>query len=163
MKINMGLGQRLVLLVSVVVLVLVSGTLLAVNIGTKNLTLSISENLLNQNASSVSSTLDNWLQERLNLLSVLASEPSVIEALHGGDFVMATDITVAAKERDESLESFFVHDAEGTSVVSTNTGGRGKNYKTRGYYKTIIQEGKPYYISDITLSRSPTSPAWPLL
>ncbi|BDQ33519.1 methyl-accepting chemotaxis protein [Pseudodesulfovibrio portus] len=152
MKIHLGLGQRLVLLVSVVVLFLVTGTLLAVNVGTKNLTLDLSENVLSQNANSVSATLDSWLDERLSLLSLLASEPSVIEALNHGDYTVATDIALAAKARDASLESFFAHDAEGTSVITTNQGGRGKNYKSRGYYKDIIVDKKPYYISDITLS-----------
>ena len=152
MKINLGLGQRLVLLVSVVVLILVSGTLLAVNIGTRTLTLSISEHVIGQNADSVASTLDGWLQERLNFLALLASEPSVIEALNHGDYTVATGIAKDAMARDSSLESYFVHDVDGTSVVSTSDGGRGKNYKTQDYYKEIMINNDPYYISDIALS-----------
>lgn len=152
MKFNLGLGQRLVLLVSVVVFALVAGTLLAVNIGTKNLTLSISEEVLEENAKSVSASLDVWLQERLNMLSLLASEPSVIEALNHGDYTVATRIVEAAKERDASLESIFGHDADGTTIITTTKSGMGKNYKSRQYYKDIILNNKPYYISDITLS-----------
>ena len=49
-------------------------------------------------------------------------------------------------------------DAKGNSVVSTNASGRGKNYSTRGYYKTIIGEGKDYFISDVTLSPASQKP-----
>jgi len=152
MKIHLGLGQRLVLLVSVVVLILVAGTLLAVNVGTKNLTLSISDHVLSQNARSVSATLESWLEERLGLLSLFASEPGVIEALHHGDSTVANRLAQEIKARDATLESVFIHDTEGMSVASTNAGTEGKDYSSGEYYKAIINNNQPYYISDIMLS-----------
>lgn len=155
MKIRLGLGQRLVLVTGVVVMLLVTATLIAVNQGTKNLTLSLVDNTLSENAKSVSAGLDTWLGEKIQFLNLMASEPAVIEAAQNGDHVQATRLLMEAKGRDDSLESFFVHNAEGFSVVTTNKGGRGKNYSSRGYYKSLMQERKPYYISDVT--KSPAS------
>ncbi|WP_319469392.1 cache domain-containing protein [uncultured Pseudodesulfovibrio sp.] len=152
MKINLGLGQRLVLLISTVVLLLLTTTLLTVDQGTKNLTLSLVEKTLSQNSMSISTSLDNWVEDHLKFLRLMASDKAFVEAVTGGDYEAATQLALGAKERDSTIESFFAHDAEGHSVVTTNKGGRGKVYKTRGYYKSMMEQGKPYYISNITIS-----------
>jgi len=152
MKLRLGLGQRLVLIVSFVVLLLVVGTQIAVNIGTKNLTLSVVESTLNENSKSVAATLDSWLDERLKFMFLLASEPGVIAAAEHGDPAVAAKLLLEAKERDGALESLFVHDASGINVVGTNTGSQGKSYNSQSYYTSIIGQNSPYFISDITLS-----------
>ncbi|MDD3313240.1 methyl-accepting chemotaxis protein [Pseudodesulfovibrio sp.] len=152
MKLKLGLGQRLVLVVSFVVLLLVVGTFVAVNIGTKKLTLSVVESTLSENSKSVGATLESWLNERLQYMFLLASEPSVIEAADHGDTAVAARILKEAKERDSALESLFVHDSQGVNMVGTNTGSKGKSFSSQGYYARIIGDNSPYYISDITLS-----------
>ena len=153
MKIKLGLGQRLVLLVSVVVLLLVVGTLVAVNVGTKNLTLSVVESTLNENTKSVAATLDNWLDEKLNLLSLLAVEPSIIEAVDNGEFKTAMGILASMKSRDPSVETVFAINAEGMGVVTSNgESDRGKSFRSQEHFQKIMGENAPYYISDINLS-----------
>ncbi|MEF2231085.1 MAG: methyl-accepting chemotaxis protein [Pseudodesulfovibrio sp.] len=153
MKLKLGLGQRLVLLVSVVVLILVTGTLVAVNLGTKNLTMSIVESTLNENTKSVAATLDSWLDEKLSLLSLLASEPSVIEAVDHGSYKTAMDLFMAVKARDVSLETVFAIDVDGKGVVTTTgENDRGKDFRTQQHYQKIMGENAPYFISDINLS-----------
>ncbi len=74
MKINLGLGQRLVLLISTVVLLLLTTTLFTVDQGTKNLTLSLVEKTLSQNSMSISTSLDNWVEDHLKFLRLMASD-----------------------------------------------------------------------------------------
>nr|WP_321514243.1 methyl-accepting chemotaxis protein [uncultured Pseudodesulfovibrio sp.] len=152
MKINLGLGQRLVLLVSSVVLALLLVTFFAVNQGTQSLTLAVVETTLSQNSVSIATSLDNWVADHIKFLQLMADDEAFIEAVAGGDFEAATKLAVGAKTRDATIESFFAHNADGISVVTTNTGGRGKNYKSKGYYKSIMEQGKPYYISPVTIS-----------
>jgi methyl-accepting chemotaxis protein len=152
MKLKLGLGQRLVLVSSIIIIILVAATLFSVNQGTQKLTLSLSQSTLNENTKSVAMALENWLEGRVRFLQLLAHDPLVIMAADGGDYQQATYLLLKAKADDPSIESFFVHNADGISVVTTNKGGRGKNYSSRGYYKTIISNGQSQYISDITLS-----------
>ncbi|MBU4242971.1 MAG: methyl-accepting chemotaxis protein, partial [Proteobacteria bacterium] len=149
---NLGVGQRLILVISVVILVLLGSVVTDVNLSTKSLTLSISDKILSQNSRTVASTLSGWLNDRLRYLTLAAENQSVIEAALGGDFEAATAWLTKAREADPSLESLFVHDAQGISVVTTNPGGRGKSYVTQEYFTTIIKQGKPSYISNIVLS-----------
>ncbi len=149
---NLGIGQRIIIIIASVIVVLLGGIIADVNMSTKDLTLSISDTILSQNGRTVSSTLSGWLDDRMIYLGMAASNPMVIEAARGGDHVPATDWLKLAKQGDPTLESLFIHDAKGTSVVTTNTGGRGKSYTSRGYFKAIITDGKPYWISNIVLS-----------
>jgi methyl-accepting chemotaxis protein len=145
-------GQRLILIISAVILALLGSVLTDVNLSTKDLTLSISEKMLSQNSRTVASTLSGWLGDKLRYLNLAAENQSVIEAARGGDHEVATAWLTKAREADPSLESIFVHDAQGTSVVTTNPGGRGKSYVKQDYFSTIITEGKASYISNIVLS-----------
>jgi methyl-accepting chemotaxis protein len=149
---NLGVGQRLILVISLVILILLGSVVTDVNLSTKSLTLSISDKILSQNSRTVASTLSGWLNDRLRYLKLAAENQSVIEAALGGDFEAATAWLTKAREADPSLESLFVHDAQGVSVVTTNPGGRGKSYVTQDYFTTIIKQGKPFYISNIILS-----------
>ncbi|MFH1914850.1 MAG: methyl-accepting chemotaxis protein [Pseudomonadota bacterium] len=149
---NLGVGQRLILVISVVIVVLLGAIVTDVSLSTKSLTLSVSDKILSQNSRTVTSTLSGWLGDKLRYLTLAAENQFVIEAALGGDFEAATDWLVKAKEADPALESLFVHDAQGISVVTTNPGGRGKSYVTQDYFTTIIKEGKANYISNIALS-----------
>ncbi|MCJ2165376.1 MULTISPECIES: methyl-accepting chemotaxis protein [unclassified Pseudodesulfovibrio] len=149
---EVGIGQRLVIVLALLMTGLVVFFLVSVSFGTKDLTLSVVGKTLEQNARSVTATLDGWLEDRLLFLGLAASADSVVEAASGGDWERATALLKEAKERDPMLESLFVHDARGDSVVTTNDGGRGKNYSSNAYYKAIMTDGQDYYISDLTLS-----------
>jgi methyl-accepting chemotaxis protein len=149
---NLGIGQRLILIISIVIIVLLGSILADVDLSTKSLTLSISEKILSQNSRTVSATLSGWLKDKLHYLNLAAENPMVIEAATGGDTTAATRWLTAAKEDDPALESLFVHNAKGVSVVTTNPGGEGKSYADRGYFRDIITEGKKASISDIVLS-----------
>lgn len=149
---NIGIGQRLICVISIVIVVLLGVTMIDVNMSTKGLTLSISDKLLSQSSKTVSATLSGWLEDKLGYLELGASTATVIEAAKGGDYQAATQWLIQAKESDSTFESLFIHDATGTSVVTTNSGGRGKSYADRGYFKAIIEEKKPYWISNIELS-----------
>ncbi len=152
MKLKLGLGQQLVLVNGLIVCILMIVILVAVDGGTQKLTLSLSQSTLNENTKSVATTLDKWLDERILFLKLLSHSPLIVEATDGKDFQQATDFLRKAKEDDPFIESFFVHDASGVSVVTTNTGGRGKSYRSKAYFNALINEGKAKYISDITLS-----------
>ncbi|WP_285906741.1 methyl-accepting chemotaxis protein [Pseudodesulfovibrio pelocollis] len=149
---NLGVGQRLILVISIVIVVLLGAIVTDVSLSTKNLTLSVSDKILSQNSRTVSSTLSGWLGDKLRYLNLAAQNQFVIEAALGGDFEAATDWLIKAKEADPALESLFVHDAQGISVVTTNPGGRGQSYVTQAYFTTIVREGKANYISNIMLS-----------
>ncbi|MUM77275.1 HAMP domain-containing protein [Pseudodesulfovibrio sp. F-1] len=149
---NLGVGQRLILVISVVILALLGAIVVDVTLSTRNLTLSISDKILSQNSRTVTSTLSGWLGDKLRYLNLAAENPYVIEAALGGDFEAATAWLVKAKEADPALESLFVHDAQGISVVTTNPGGRGRSYVNQEYFTTIIKEDKASYISNIVLS-----------
>lgn len=149
---NVGIGQRLIIVLATLMVILVSIFLVDINLGTKAMTLSIVEKTLGENTRSVTITLDEWIEDRILFLGLIASDKSIVEAASGGDWEQATTWLLEAKERDPMLESIFVHDAHGNSVVTTNPGGRGKNYNSRPYYSAIMKEGKELYISEVTLS-----------
>ena len=152
---NLGIGTKLVSFLALFLALIVAFFIISADIGTKKLTLSIVENTLGENARSVKTTLDGWLDERMLFLHLAASDPAIIQAAEGGPWEPATRWLTEAKSRDPMLESLFVQDAQGNSVVTTNKGGRGKNYSSRPYFKAIIREGKDSYISDVT--KSPVS------
>ena len=110
---------------------------------------------MGENARSVKATLDGWIDERMLFLHLAASDPAVVQATEGGPWEATTQWLLEAKSRDPMLESLFIHNAEGTTMVTTNEGGRGKNYSSRAYFKAIIREGKDSFISDVT--KSPVS------
>jgi len=149
---NLGVGQRLILVISVVILALLGSIITDVTLSTRKLTLSISDKILSQNSRTVTATLSGWLGDKLRYLNLAAENRFVIEAALGGDFEEATAWLVKAKEADPALESLFVHDAQGISVVTTNPGGRGRSYVNQDYFTTIIREDKASYISNIVLS-----------
>jgi len=155
---EIGIGTKLIAVLALLVSLIVAVFLVSVNLGTKRMTLSIVEKTLGQNARSVGITLEGWIQDRLHFLSFAASDPLSVQAAQGGDWEGATKLLVEAQKRDPMLESLFVHDAQGNSVVTTNEGGRGKNYSSRPYFKAIMQDGKDYYISDVTLSPASNQP-----
>lgn len=158
MRLNLGVGQRLVAGLAVLLVILVSIFLVDVHLGTKSMALSIVKKTLGQNTRSVTATLDGWIEDKVLFLQLAASEQSVITAAADGDWEKATQWLLKAKGRDSMLESLFVHDAKGNSVVTTNTGGRGKNYSSRPYYKAIIGKGHDSYISNVTLSPASKKP-----
>jgi len=152
---KMGIGKQLSIIVTLIIMVLLAGIIVVVDVNSKKMVLEISKETLGQNTNSVAATVDNWLNEKLTLLGSLRNDPSIHEVLAGGDPATANERLIAATALDENLESIFVHDAEGTSVATSSSGGVGKNYKTKGYFATIIREGKESYISNVELS--PTS------
>jgi methyl-accepting chemotaxis protein len=155
---NIGIGQRLVVVLALLMLALVVFFLVSVSIGTKDLTLSIVNKTLSQNTRSVTATLNGWIDDRMRFLGLAASSDEVAEAASDGDWHRAEAWLLKAKAQDPMLESMFVHDAKGISVVTTNKGGRGKNYSSRSYYRAIITEGKDEYISEVTLSPATNKP-----
>jgi methyl-accepting chemotaxis protein len=155
---NVGIGQRLVAMLALLMLALVVFFLVSVSIGTKALTLSVVDKTLSQNARSVTATLDGWIADRMRFLGLAASSDAIVEAASDGDWQRAEAWLQKAKAQDPMLESLFVHDAKGISVVTTNEGGRGKDYSSRPYYKAIMTEGKDEYISEVTLSPATNKP-----
>ncbi|BDQ38477.1 hypothetical protein SYK_28370 [Pseudodesulfovibrio nedwellii] len=149
---KIGIGQRLIAILAVLMVILVTFFLVNVNLGTKEMTLSIVEKTLSQNARSSTDLVDTWLADQMLFLGLASTNPMVVAAADGGDWGPATEWLKSAKNNDPMLESLFVHDAEGNSVVTTNTGGRGKNYRSRGYYKAIIGSGEDSFISELSLS-----------
>jgi len=154
-NINMGIGKQLGIIVGVVIFALLLVIYLMVNGNSKNMALKMADSMLSQNARTVSAAVDNWLEEKVRILGSLATNRSLIRAIRGGDPTETIEDLKQAQALDENLESIFVHDAEGTSVATTSSGGVGKNYSSQGYYQTIITQGKDVYISDVELS--PTS------
>jgi methyl-accepting chemotaxis protein len=155
---NIGIGQRLVAVLALLMLALVVFFLVSVSFGTKSLTLSTVDKTLTQNARSVTATLDGWIDDRMRFLGLAASSEEIVEAAADGKWERAEAWLLKAKAQDPMLESLFVHDAKGISVVTTNKGGRGKNYSSRPYYKAIMTEGKDEYISEVTLSPATNKP-----
>ncbi|OIQ49388.1 Methyl-accepting chemotaxis protein III [Pseudodesulfovibrio hydrargyri] len=155
---NIGIGQRLVAVLALLLLAMVVFFLVWVSIGTKNLTLSVVQKTLGQNTRSVTATLDGWIDDRMRFLGLAASSDEVVEAASDGDWRRAEAWLLKAQAQDPMLESLFVHDAKGVSVVTTNPGGRGKDYRSRPYYKAIITEGRDEYISEVTLSPATNKP-----
>ncbi|WP_338668273.1 methyl-accepting chemotaxis protein [Pseudodesulfovibrio methanolicus] len=155
---NIGIGQRLVAMLALLMLALVVFFLVSVSYGTKNLTLSIVNKTLSQNTRSVTATLDSWIQDRMHFLGLAATSEEVVEAAADGDWHRAEAWLQRAKAQDPMLESLFVHDAKGISVVTTNEGGRGKDYTSRPYYKAIMTDGQDEYISEVTLSPATNKP-----
>ena len=155
---KVGIGQRLVAVLAFLMVILVAFFLVNVNFGTKEMTLSIVDKTLGQNARSVTSTLEGWLDDKLLFLGLAANESSVVEAAVGGDWQRATDWLMTAKKDDPMVESLFVHDAEGNSVVTTNKGGRGKNYSSRSYFQAIVRDGQDSFISELSLSPASKKP-----
>lgn len=80
---NLGIGQRIIIIIASVIVVLLGGIIADVNMSTKDLTLSISDTILSQNGRTVSSTLSGWLDDRMIYLGMAASNPMVIEAARG--------------------------------------------------------------------------------
>jgi len=149
---KIGVGQRLVAILAVLMVILVTFFLVNVNFGTKDMTLSIVEKTLGQNARSSTDLVDVWLDDQMQFLDLAATNSMVVSAADGGDWESATNWLQVAKKNNPMLESLFIHDAAGNSVVTTNTGGRGKNYRSRGYYKAIIGDGQDSFVSKLTLS-----------
>jgi methyl-accepting chemotaxis protein len=149
---SLGVGHRLILIISVVILVLLGSIITDVNLSTKSLTLSISDTILTQNSKTVATSLSSWLNNKLRYLDLMAEDQIVIDAASGGDTAKATQWLTKAKDADPTLESIFVHNAEGVSVVTTNEGGQGKSYASRDYFKALMGQGKSAYISNIVLS-----------
>ena len=135
---NIGIGQRLVAILAFLMIALVAFFLVSVSIGTKALTLSVVAGTLEQTAYSVSNTLDGWLEDRMHFLDLAASSEVIVDAAADGDWQQAETWLKEAKSRDAMLESLFVHDAKGISVVTSNAGGRGKNYASEAYSKAIF-------------------------
>ncbi|AMK10584.1 methyl-accepting chemotaxis protein [Pseudodesulfovibrio indicus] len=155
---NIGIGQRLVAVLAFFMVALVIFFLVSVSIGTKALTLSTVGDTLGQNARTVTATLDGWVDDQKTFLGLAATSQAVIDAANGGDWETATAWLKRAKAQDPMLESLFVHDAKGISVVTTNEGGRGQDYSSRPYYTAIMKDGKESYISEITLSPATNKP-----
>ncbi|WP_207264881.1 methyl-accepting chemotaxis protein [Desulfovibrio sp. Huiquan2017] len=155
---DIGIGQRLVFMLAVLMLALVAFFLVSVSFGTQALTVSIVDRTLSQNTRSVTATLDGWIDDRMRFLGLMASADEIVQAASGGDWRPAVAWLQRAKAKDPMLESLFVHDAKGISVVTTNTDGRGKDYSSRPYYKAIITGGQDEYISEVTLSPATNQP-----
>ncbi|WP_319583710.1 methyl-accepting chemotaxis protein [uncultured Pseudodesulfovibrio sp.] len=139
-------------------LALVTIFLVAVSFGTKSLTLSVVSGGLEQTARTISSTMEGIVDDRIHFLDFAASSDVIMDAAAGGDWQKAEDWLKEAKKNDPMLESLFVHNAQGISVVTTNDGGRGKNYSSKEYYRAIITEGKDVYVSGMTLSPASQKP-----
>ncbi|EGB14936.1 methyl-accepting chemotaxis sensory transducer with Cache sensor [Pseudodesulfovibrio mercurii] len=155
---NVGIGQRLVAMLALFMLALVVFFLISVSIGTKDLTLSIVDKTLSQNTRSVTATLDGWIEDRMRFLGLAATSAEVIEAAADGDWQQAEAWLQRAKAQDPMLESLFVHDAKGISVVTTNKDGRGQDYSSRPYYKAIMTDGQDEFISEVSLSPATNKP-----
>ncbi|NDV20362.1 HAMP domain-containing protein [Pseudodesulfovibrio sp. JC047] len=149
---KIGIGQRLVAVLAVLMVILVAFFWINVNVGTKGMALSIVQKTLEQNARSATDLVDSWIRDQMAFLELAATNPMVIDAADGGDWQAATEWLTIAKKNDPMLESLFVHDAQGNSVVTTNSGGRGKNYRSRGYYSAVIGRGEDSFISKLKLS-----------
>jgi methyl-accepting chemotaxis protein len=83
---NIGIGQRLVAVLALLMLALVIFFLVSVSIGTKALTLSTVNNTLSQNARSVTATLNGWIDDRMRFLGLAASSDEIVEAASNGDW-----------------------------------------------------------------------------
>lgn len=149
---KVGIGQQLIFIVSVVVFILLATVIYDVQKSTENLTLSVTNHILSENAETVSGTLDNWFGDRLLYLEGLATNEMLVETAAGGDYEWAEALLRKEKAKDETLESLFIHDRSGLSMASTNPDSQGKSYSSKGYFKTIIEEGKDVYVSELELS-----------
>ncbi len=149
---KVGIGQQLILIVSVVVFFLLATVIYDVDVSTEDLTLSVTDKILSENAETVATTMDNWFKDRLGYLEALATNEALVEVAEGGEYVWAEEILRKEKAKDETLESLFIHDSNGFSMASTNPGSQGTSYSSKGYFKTIIEEGKDVYLSDLELS-----------
>jgi methyl-accepting chemotaxis protein len=155
---QMGIGKQLSIIVSAIILALLVMIFILVNGSSKDMALNMSDSMLSQNAKTVSTTIENWLEEKIRILGTLSTNPSLSDTLNGGDPTEAVKHLKAAKALDNNLESIFLHNSEGTSVATTAADGIGKNYKNKGYFSTIIVEGKETYISDVELSPTSNQP-----
>jgi len=155
---RMGIGKQLSIIVTLIIFILLAVIIFLVNTSSRQMALEISEETLGQNAMVVSATVDNWLNEKLMLLGTLRDDPAIREALAGGDPAAAVERLKGVKAMDDNLESIFVHDTEAIQVATTVDGAIGNQYKSGGYYKTIIIEGNENYISNVQLSPTSNKP-----
>ncbi len=125
---KIGVGQRLVAVLALLMFILIAFFIVDVDFGTKDMTLSIVEKTLSQTTRSVTSTLNRWVENKFLYLDLAATDSGVVEAVKGGDWEKANAWLLEAKKKDPFIESLFVHDVKGDTVLTTNVGGRGKNY-----------------------------------